>query len=95
MAKAKSKDPAVEINAKWSGNEFWKDWGKDKKGKSMGKHSSNDNGGALYFVGFVGALVYNVQAAVGFMAVVTGFLKAAVWPAYIVYKLLESFYGIV
>ena len=95
MAKAK-KDPEIEINAKWSGNEFWKDWGKGKgkSGKSKGGDSSH-GGGALYFVGFIGALVYNLQAAVGFMAVITGILKSLVWPAYIVYKLLESFYGVV
>ena len=91
MPKSKSKDPELEINAKWSGPEFWKDWGKNKK-KS---HNDSANSGAFYFLGFVGALVYNMQAAVGFGAVITGFLKSLVWPAYIVYKLLEGFYGIV
>ena len=67
-------------------------WEKKKKKSSASSHSS---GGALYFVGFIGALVYWMQAAVGFGAVVTGFLKALVWPAYIVYKFLENFYGIV
>lgn len=57
--------------------------------------SSDGGGGALYGVGFVGALIYFMKAAAGFGAVVTGFLKALVWPAYVVYKLLESFYGIV
>lgn len=89
---AKSKDPELEFNAKWSGPEFWKDWGKGKKHEKM---KNKDNGGMLYFTGFVGALVYNMQAAVGFGAVVTGLLKAMIWPAYIVYKLLEGFYGVV
>ncbi len=57
--------------------------------------SKSKEGGSFYFVGFVGALVYNMQAAAGFGAVVTGLLKALVWPAYVVYKLLESFYGVV
>ncbi len=88
----KTKEGAdVEINAKWNGNEFWKDWGKEKK---QSKSSSN-GGGPLYFVGFIGSLVYWMQAAVGFGAVLTGVLKAMVWPAYIVYKLLENFYGVV
>jgi len=93
MVKGDSNNPELEIKAKWSGPEFWKDWGKGKKGK-MSMDSSGGAGGALYFVGFVGALVYWMQAAAGFGAVVTGFLKALIWPAYIVYKLLEGFYGL-
>jgi len=93
VVKVESKEPELEINAKWSGPEFWKDWG--KKGK--GNKGINCSGGseALYFVGFAGALIYWMQAAVGFGAVVTGILKALVWPAYVIYKLLESFYGVV
>lgn len=89
---AKSKEPKIEINAKIDGAEQWKQMCKESP-----KHSSASHGtaGALYFVGFIGAVVYWMQAAVGFGAVVTGFLKALVWPAYIVYKLLESFYGTV
>lgn len=83
-----TKDPEIEIKAKWSGAEKWKKWDKKTKGSSGGS-------GALYFVGFIGALVYFMQAAVGFGAVVTGILKAMVWPAYVVYKLLEGFYGTV
>ncbi len=88
----KSNDPEIEIKAKIKGTEDWKEWS-NKNNKSNA--SAHGTSGALYFVGFVGALVYWMQAAVGFGAVVTGFLKALVWPAYIVYKLLESFYGIV
>lgn len=90
---ANSKEPELEIKAKLSGADEWKEWHKKSKHKKMA--SSHGTSGALYFVGFVGALIYWMQAAVGFGAVVTGFLKALVWPAYIVYKLLESFYGIV
>jgi len=93
MAKGDSKNPELEIKAKWSGPEFWKDWG--KKGKGKHGSSSGGMGDMFYFVGFIGAIVYFMQAAVGFGAVVTGFLKALVWPAYIVYKLFESFYGVV
>lgn len=89
--KGKNEDPELEINAKWSGPEFWKDWGKDKGGS----HGSGGSGGALYFVGFAGSLIYWFQAAVGFGAFVTGFLKSLVWPAYVVYKLLEGWYGLV
>lgn len=93
-AKKNEKDPELEINAKWSGPEFWKDWGKDKK-KNNGHGGDSGSGGALYFVGFIGSLVYWLQAAAGFMAVITAVLKSMVWPAYVVYKLLEGFYGVV
>lgn len=88
---AKSKEPELEITAKLSGAEDdWKEWCKSNSKKTNAAHGSS---GALYFVGFIGALVYWMQAAVGFGAVVTGFLKACVWPAYVAYQLLESFYG--
>ncbi len=61
----------------------------------MAKAADQGSAGALYFVGFIGALVYFMQAASGFSSVITGFLKAMVWPAYVVYNLLESFYGVV
>lgn len=60
----------------------------------MSKKTESSNG-AVYGFGFIGAFIYFMQAATGFGAVVTGLLKAIVWPAYIVYKLLESFYGVV
>lgn len=87
---AKSKDPEIEIKARVNNSKEWKEWS-----KKPGNKSNHGTSGALYFVGFVGALVYWMQAAEGFGAVVTGFLKALVWPAYIAYKLLESFYGVV
>ena len=92
MAKAKSKDPEIQIKAKISDAKKWKEW---RKQMDKNKGSNHASGGALYFVGFLGALVYFMQAAVGFGAVVTGFLKSLIWPAYIVYKLLEMFYGVV
>lgn len=91
-SKKSSNEPELEINAKWSGPEFWKDWGKNKNKEKSGHDSS---GGALYFVGFIGSLIYWLQAASGFVAVVTAVLKSMVWPAYVVYKLLEGFYGAV
>lgn len=90
MPKTKSKDPEFEFKAKVKGAEDWKQWSKKSK-----MNSSHGTSGALYFVGFIGSLVYWTQAAVGFGAIVTGLLKSMVWPAYVVYKLLESFYGVV
>jgi hypothetical protein len=42
-------------------------------------------------MGFIGALVYFIQHASGFWMGMLGFLKAIVWPAIVVYKLLEYF----
>lgn len=92
MANTKSSEPELEVTAKLSAPENWKEWCKGRDGKM---NSSQGAGGALYFVGFVGALIYWMQAAVGFGAVVTGLLKSIIWPAYVVYKLLEGFYGVV
>ncbi len=93
MAKAKSKNPDIEIKANLGDPEKWKEWSKEcGKNNSSAQHGT---AGALYFVGFIGSMVYWMQAATNFGAVITGFLKSMVWPAYIVYKLLESFYGVV
>jgi len=92
MPANKSKDPEIEIKAKLSNTDEWKTWHKSKHTKTAAKQGTT---GALYFVGFIGSLIYWLQAAVGFGAVCTAVLKSLVWPAYIVYKLLESFYGVV
>jgi hypothetical protein len=46
-------------------------------------------GGAVYGLGFVGALIYYIQQADGFWVGVLGVLKAFVWPAFVVYDLLK------
>lgn len=56
--------------------------------------ASDGSSGAVYGLGFIGALVYFMQAATSFGSVISGFLKALVWPAYVVYKLPEQFYGL-
>ena len=44
--------------------------------------------GAVYGLGFIGALVYFIQNAHTFGEGLFGVLKAIVWPALAVYKLL-------
>lgn len=51
----------------------------------MEKHVS----GAVYGLGFIGAAVYYIGHASSFWGGVIGFLKALVWPAMVVYKLLD------
>lgn len=45
--------------------------------------------GGIYFLGFIGAAVYYIQHSTGFWGGVVGFLKALVWPAFLVYELLR------
>lgn len=45
--------------------------------------------GFAYFLGMIGAAVYYVQEATSFWGGVIGLLKALVWPAYLVYHLLQ------
>lgn len=51
-------------------------------------NSSNSCAGAFYGLGFIGAAIYYIQAATGFWAGVLGILKALVWPAFLIHKLL-------
>ncbi|OGM76293.1 hypothetical protein A2394_00865 [Candidatus Woesebacteria bacterium RIFOXYB1_FULL_42_36] len=43
---------------------------------------------AVYGLGFIGALIYFIQNAHSFGEGLLGILKAIVWPALVVYKLL-------
>lgn len=44
---------------------------------------------AVYGLAFIGALIYFIQHAHSFGDGVLGFLKALVWPAVLIYKILE------
>lgn len=49
-----------------------------------------DNGfGWVLFTAYVGALIYFIQRAEGFLEVILAFLQAAVWPAYVLHAVLE------
>ena len=56
----------------------------DREGKNVYRQPS-----IIYGLAFVGALIYFIQHATSFGMGVLGFLKAIVWPAILVYKLLE------
>jgi len=45
--------------------------------------------GAVYGLGLIGAVVYYIQHSDTFWVGVVGVLKAIVWPAILVYKLIE------
>jgi len=64
---------------------FWKNKSKEKKEMKGCMHGAC---GSVYFFGFIGAVVYYIQQSSTFWEGVLGVLKAAVWPAFLVYKLL-------
>lgn len=45
--------------------------------------------GCFYFLGFLGAAIYNVSVATGFWVGVWGVIKALVWPAILVFELFK------
>lgn len=55
----------------------WKDRGMNKMGDTV------------YGLGLVGALFYFIPSAHSFMDGIIGVLKAVVWPALVVFKLLD------
>ena len=57
--------------------------------ESMMSCKDSGCGGCAYFLGFIGAAVYNISIATGFWIGVWGVIKALVWPAFLVFKLLK------
>ena len=53
-------------------------------------NSSYASGGAVYGLGFIGAAVYFISQAATFGAGLVGFLKAMVWPAFLVYEAFKA-----
>ena len=45
---------------------------------------------AVYGLGLIGAAIYYISHAASFWPGVLGFLKALVWPAFLVYEALKS-----
>jgi len=53
------------------------------------RRAGGAGGGATYGLGFIGALVYFIASATGFWDGVWGVIQAFVWPAFLVYGLLD------
>ncbi len=88
MEKSKEKEFEEKIEKKV---ESWADsCGKGKKSKK--DHFNGGVGGAIYGLGFIGAAIYYIGHADSFWVGVLGFLKALVWPTFVVYHLLEFLY---
>lgn len=56
-------------------------------------HKSAPAANAVYGLGLIGAAIYFISAATGFWMGVLGFLKALVWPAFMVYELFKYLAG--
>lgn len=56
---------------------------------NFNKYMSKGTSEAVYGLGFIGAAVYYIQHADTFLAGAMGILKAAVWPAILVYEILQ------
>ncbi len=59
----------------------------------MSKGHEHASGGAVYGLGFIGAAVYYISVATSFWSGVVGFLKAIVWPAFLVYEAFKALAG--
>jgi hypothetical protein len=65
---------------------------------AKGVHMASDNNkrvasggaGGIWFLGFIGALVYYIHTHSGtFWLVILALLKSVVWPAFVVYHVLQ------
>lgn len=54
-------------------------------------HTKSTSG--FYFLGFLGSAIYFISHANGFWDGVLGFLKALVWPAFLVYEAFAQLLG--
>lgn len=51
--------------------------------------SGGASGGGAYFMGMIGSAVFWVQQSDGFWPIIGALLKALVWPAFVIYDLLQ------
>ncbi len=60
----------------------------EKESKKRYRNYSKSSG-TVYFLGFIGAAIYYISAATTFWIGVLGFLKAIVWPIFLVMEALK------
>lgn len=56
----------------------------------MSKDSKAHSSDIIYVLGIIGAAIYFISHAHGFWLGVLGFLKALVWPAFLVFEALKA-----
>lgn len=52
--------------------------------------NQNASSGAIYGLGFIGAAIWFISTATSFWVGVLGFLKAIVWPVFLVYQAFKE-----
>jgi hypothetical protein len=86
MAK-KTKSKKKSVSFQKIGKEIDKEM---KKGCGKGiPNKSCTCGGGVYCLGFIGAAIYYISTATGFWNGVLGFLKAIIWPVFLVLEVLK------
>lgn len=55
--------------------------------KAAQQHAANN---PIYGLGLIGAAIYYISISTGFWMGVVGFLKAIVWPVFLVYEALNA-----
>ncbi|MGL1885420.1 MAG: hypothetical protein OCD76_02800 [Reichenbachiella sp.] len=54
--------------------------------KTMKSYNRTSGPSCVYILGIIGAATYFISNAIGFWSGVLGFLKALVWPAFLVFE---------
>ncbi len=54
------------------------------------KYHQKGSSEMVYVMGFIGAAIYFISQATGFWIGVLGFLKALIWPVFLVYEALKA-----
>lgn len=62
-----------------------------KKFECTSDKSAGAPSGAVYGLGFIGAAIYYISIATNFWTGVLGFLKAIIWPVFLVLEALKFF----
>lgn len=57
--------------------------------KNSKRNQGNNVSGGIYGMAFIGAVFYFISHAATFWMGVLGVVKALIWPAYLIYKILE------
>jgi hypothetical protein len=57
------------------------------------KMQTNASSNAVYGLGLIGAAIYFISTATSFLSGVLGFLKAIVWPVFLVYEAFKHLGG--
>jgi hypothetical protein len=60
------------------------------KPQTIIKNIYRNGGDAVYGLGLIGALIYYIQHATTFVMGLLGVLKAIVWPAMVIYRVLAT-----